>query len=80
MIKVKQNIYTSAVLTKNYPIIFEVSTNPRMGDHGWHLVDEREISIEVPDIDYAEVIKQKKIDAILSSQEKLNAELIELTS
>ena len=72
--------YTYAILHNDGKVTFDITESGGMASAGWLLIDTREVNIEVEDVDYAEVLKQKQIDAVLAKQEKLSAELLELTS
>ncbi len=76
-----KTIYTYAVLnTHDDDFSFEVTTLAGMEGSGWLLVDKKDISIEVDDVDYSALIKQKRLDAALAEQELIAAEILELTS
>ena len=73
---VTQVLYTYAIQVET-AIRFKITDTAGMDGQGWHLVDEREISIDIEDLDYSDEIKQTKINAALAHQEKLNSELLE---
>lgn len=77
---ITQKVYTYVASVMNGEPNFIITETATMENVGWLMIDEREISIEVEDIDYSEVIKQKEIDTLLAKQEKVNADLLELTS
>ena len=77
---ITQKFYTYVTRVLDGEAEFSITETGGMESQGWLLIDEREMSVEVEDVDYADVIKQKSIDAVLAKQERLNAELLELTS
>jgi hypothetical protein len=77
---ITQTLYTYVTSTNGDDAKFRISDTSGMEGEGWLLVDTREISIEVEDVDYSGLIKQKKLDAALAKQEAIAAELLELTS
>lgn len=77
---IKGYFYTYAISDHAGGVDYQISDTRGMESQGWMLIDEREISIEVEDINYADVFKKNQIDNALLRQEKINAELLELTS
>ena len=78
---ITQTIYTYVTYVGSNGVAeYQMTETSGMDNHGWILIDEREISIEVEDIDYAEDSKQKKIASLIAKQESAAAELLELTS
>lgn len=76
-----RKIYTYAVPNEDGSAYFSIQVLPGMDSQGWLLVDTREISIEVESADYyAKQMKQVRLDAALLAQEKINAQVLELTS
>ena len=77
---ITRNIYTYAVLnTHDDNFTFEITTLSGMEGSGWLLVDKKEVSVEIEDVDYSVLIKQKRLDAALAEQERVAAEILELT-
>ena len=78
---ITQTIYTYVTHVSGKGVVdYQMTETPGMETQGWILIDEREFSIEVEDIDYAKDIRQKEIDSLVAKQEKASARLLELTS
>lgn len=59
---------------------YTVTTTDNMEKAGWTLIASKDISFDFNEENHVGLLKQNKIDALLAQQEKVSAELLELTS
>lgn len=59
---------------------YTVTTTDNMEAAGWTLIDSKDISFEFDEAHHVDMLKQNKIDALLAQQERVSAEILELTS
>ena len=76
----KRNIYLYASLSDiDDGAVYTVTTTDNMESAGWILIETKEVSFDFEDVDYTGLLKQKKLDLALADQERINAEILELT-
>ncbi len=71
-------LYVYAVGYKDGTSDIRIDTLNCMESQGWHLIKEFEVSTDIEDLDYSDVIKQKQIEANKKKAELLKAQLEEL--